>query len=93
MIVVDKPAGLLTIATAKEKRRTAYAVLFDYVKRKRTRERLFIVHRLDREASGLLVFAKSEPAKRNILGGNARRLFNLDPVLSDVKTRRLAERG
>ncbi len=34
-----------------------------------------------------------ETAKRNILGGNARRLFNLDPVLSDVKTRRLAERG
>ena len=63
VIVVEKPAGLLTIATDKEKRHTAYAQLLDYVKSKRKPEKLFIVHRLDREASGLLVFAKSESAK------------------------------
>lgn len=63
VIVVEKAAGLLTIATEREKRRTAYALLFDHVKSKRRPERLFIVHRLDREASGLLVFAKSEAAK------------------------------
>ena len=64
IIVVDKPAGLLTIATERERQRTAYRMLRDYVAAKPRRERLFIVHRLDRETSGLLVFAKSEPVKR-----------------------------
>lgn len=63
LLVVDKPAGLLTLATESEKRRTVYAVLFDQLRRRRPPERLFIVHRLDREASGLLVFAKTENAK------------------------------
>jgi 23S rRNA pseudouridine1911/1915/1917 synthase len=66
LIVVDKPEGLLTIATDKEKSRTLYAYLFEHVKSKRPPEMLFIVHRLDREASGLLVFAKSETAKRQL---------------------------
>ncbi len=65
-LVVDKPAGLLTMATAVEKRRTLYAMLFELLRRRRPPERLFIVHRLDREASGLLVFAKSEEAKRRL---------------------------
>ena len=62
LIVISKPAGLLTIATDREKRRTAYAMLVDHVRRFRN-ARIFIVHRLDREASGLLVFAKTEEAK------------------------------
>ncbi len=62
LIVIVKPAGLLTIATEKERHRTAYALLTDHVRRYRA-ARLFIVHRLDREASGLLVFAKSAEAK------------------------------
>jgi 23S rRNA pseudouridine1911/1915/1917 synthase len=66
VIVVDKPAGLLTIATATERVRTAYAQLYDHVKRKRPPERIFIVHRLDREASGLLVFAKTEAARHRL---------------------------
>jgi 23S rRNA pseudouridine1911/1915/1917 synthase len=66
LLVVEKPAGLLTIATATEKRRTLYAQLYDHVKAKRPPERLFVVHRLDREASGLLVFAKSEASKRRL---------------------------
>jgi 23S rRNA pseudouridine1911/1915/1917 synthase len=64
LIVVDKPAGLLTIATERERHRTAYRMLRDYVAAQPGRARLFIVHRLDRETSGLLVFAKSEPIKR-----------------------------
>lgn len=65
LLVVDKPAGLLTIATERERGRTAYRLLFDYVAAARTpTARLFIVHRLDRETSGLLVFAKSAGAKR-----------------------------
>jgi 23S rRNA pseudouridine1911/1915/1917 synthase len=63
VVVVNKPAGLLTIATEKEKTRTAYAVLRAYLNARKRPEKLFIVHRLDREASGLLVFAKTSESK------------------------------
>ena len=63
LIVIDKPPGLLTIATESERERTAYRMLMTYVAGDRGR-RLFIVHRLDRETSGLLVFAKSIATKR-----------------------------
>ena len=63
IVVVDKPAGLLTMATDTEKAKTVYAVLRAYQNAKRPPEKLFIVHRLDREASGLLVFAKTVEAK------------------------------
>jgi 23S rRNA pseudouridine1911/1915/1917 synthase len=66
VIVVEKPCGLLTIATATERSKTLYAALFDYVKHKRPPEKIFIVHRLDRDASGLLVFAKTESAKHHL---------------------------
>ena len=67
IVVVDKPAGLLTIATEHEREKTAYRMLAEYVAGQRAR-RLFIVHRLDRETSGLLVFAKSPAAKRALQG-------------------------
>ena len=65
LIVVDKPPGLLTISTDREKSRTAYFILTDYVRKgvAKSRNRIFIVHRLDRETSGLLIFAKNEEAK------------------------------
>ena len=63
VIVIDKPEGLLTMATATERSKTAYALLRQCLNSKRPPEHLFIVHRLDREASGLLVFAKSVEAK------------------------------
>ena len=65
ILVVDKPSGLLTVGTDTDKSRTAYFILTDYVRkgRARSRDRVFIVHRLDRETSGVLVFAKSEDAK------------------------------
>src|SRR6185437_8036098 len=64
ILVVVKPGGLLTIATERERERerTVYRLLWDYLAARG--ERPFIVHRLDRETSGLLVFAKSEAAKR-----------------------------
>lgn len=70
VIVVDKAAGLLTIATEKEKTRTAYYRLTAWLKERTgsARERIFIVHRLDRETSGLLVFARNEAAKRALQG-------------------------
>jgi 23S rRNA pseudouridine1911/1915/1917 synthase len=66
IVVIDKPAGLLTMATEKEKTRTAYAVLRAYLNNKKPPEKLFIVHRLDREASGLVVFAKSPESKERL---------------------------
>ncbi len=70
ILVVDKPAGLLTIGTESDKSRTAYFILTDYVRRgcARSRSRVFIVHRLDRETSGVLVFAKCEEAKVRLQG-------------------------
>lgn len=66
IIVVNKSEGLLTISTAREKERTAFFLLNDYVRKGnvRSKQRVFIVHRLDRETSGVLVFAKSEWGKR-----------------------------
>lgn len=65
IIVVDKIEGLLTMGTEREKQRTAYFLLTDYVRKgnARSNNRIFIVHRLDRETSGILVFAKNERAK------------------------------
>ncbi len=64
IIIADKPPGLLTVATEKEKEKTLYFRLQHYLREKsKGRERIFIVHRLDRDVSGLLVFAKSEEAK------------------------------
>jgi 23S rRNA pseudouridine1911/1915/1917 synthase len=70
VIVVEKAAGLLTIATEKEKNRTAYYRLTAWLKERSgsARERIFIVHRLDRDTSGLLVFARNEAAKRALQG-------------------------
>jgi 23S rRNA pseudouridine1911/1915/1917 synthase len=66
LVVVDKPAGLLTIATEDERHRTAYRLLWDYLAAGRPPRRPFIVHRLDRETSGLVVLAKSAAAKRHL---------------------------
>lgn len=60
LIVADKPSGLLTMSTGKKDEETAYSMLYDYM----GGGRIFIVHRLDRDTSGLLVFAKDEDTKR-----------------------------
>jgi len=66
VIVVDKPAGLLSMATETEKEKTVYAILRGRANRKKPPEKIFIVHRLDREASGLVVFAKTIEAKERL---------------------------
>jgi len=63
IIVVNKGYGLLSMGTDKIKEGTAYSLLRDYVKRKDPRNKLFIVHRLDRDTSGLIMFAKTIQAK------------------------------
>ena len=65
LLVVEKPEGLLSISSPAEPERTAYFQLTEYLRHKhpRSRERVWIVHRLDRETSGLMVFAKTAPTK------------------------------
>ena len=62
LLVIDKPAGLLSVASDKEKERTAYRAVSDYMKGKGGR--VFVIHRLDKDTSGVLLFAKSEEVKR-----------------------------
>jgi len=64
LVVINKPAGMLPISTDKEKENTAYHIVTDYLKSKSKFERVFIVHRLDRETSGVMLFAKNEKMKR-----------------------------
>lgn len=66
IVVVDKAAGLLTVGTDRQKEETAFRRLGDYVRKgnSKSRERVFIVHRLDREVSGILVFARTPFAKK-----------------------------
>lgn len=66
ILVVDKMSGLLTVSTEREKENTAYHLLNDYVRKgnHKSKKRIFIVHRLDRDTSGILVFAKNGHAKR-----------------------------
>lgn len=66
LVVADKPPGLLTIATAREKDRTLYAWLRARLARKRPPELVFVVHRLDRDVSGLILFAKSAERKEEL---------------------------
>lgn len=81
LIVVDKPPGPLTISTYREKSRTPYLILTNYVRKgvAKSRNRIFIVHRLDRETSGIVIFAKNEAAK-----------FRLQSQWQDTKKKYLA---
>lgn len=63
LIAIDKPAGLLSIATAKENEKTAYHLMTDYVRIGNQKARIFVVHRLDRDTSGTLIAAKNEKLK------------------------------
>jgi 23S rRNA pseudouridine1911/1915/1917 synthase len=65
LLVIEKPPDLLTVASEAEQEKTAYYQLTDYLRSgdPRVRERIWIVHRLDRETSGLMVFAKTPQAK------------------------------
>lgn len=60
LIAVEKASGILSIATDKEREKTAYNIVKNYVKSRNPLEKLFIVHRLDRETSGVMIFAKTE---------------------------------
>lgn len=66
IIVVNKPSGLLTIATEKEKDKTLYHIVREYLVSKNQYAKVFIVHRLDKDTSGIVVLAKDEKTKNKL---------------------------
>jgi len=66
LLVIEKDPHILTVSTPKEKLRTLYHEASDYVKKQYPKNKVFIVHRLDKETSGLVVFAKSEDIKNKL---------------------------
>lgn len=67
LLVIDKPAGLLSIASGTERDKTAYWILAGYLSKKGEKRRPAAVHRLDRDTSGVMVFAKSEMVKKKLM--------------------------
>jgi len=65
-LVVNKPSGMLTIATEKEKNRTLYHMVRSYIKEKDKNQKIFIVHRLDKDTSGIVIFCKDEKLKKKL---------------------------
>ncbi len=66
ILVVDKPAGLLTSTVPREPRPTLLAMVREHLERTQPRARLGLIHRLDRDASGLLVFSKTDAAYQSL---------------------------
>ncbi len=66
LIVVEKMPGLLSVSTERQKERTAYSILNEYMKRNRHPNGVYIVHRLDRDTSGLMMFAKDEKTQHSL---------------------------
>ena len=66
IIVVSKPSHLLTISTDNEKEKTMFHKVIEYERKKNKNNKVFIVHRLDKDTSGILVFAKNERIKRQL---------------------------
>ena len=62
-LVIEKPAHLLTIATTKEKEKTAYHIMRQFIKERNSKDKIFILHRLDKDTSGVVIFVKDERVK------------------------------
>ncbi len=65
-IVINKPCNLLTVATDKEKEKTAYVQVTNYLKQDNPKNKVHVLHRLDKETSGILVFSKKEYVKKDL---------------------------
>ena len=81
IIIVDKPTGLLTVSIEEESRDNVFALIKRHVREqvKRRGTKVWVIHRLDKEASGLVVFAKSESAfkwlKEDLRSRRVRRVY------------------
>lgn len=63
IIVINKPSKLLSIASSNEKELTAYHIVMNYLKNSNKNNKIFVIHRLDKDTSGVLMFAKSKKIK------------------------------
>lgn len=63
ILVVNKPSGILTISTQKEKEKTLFHEVSFYVKKSNPKAKVFIIHRLDKDTSGIVMFAKNQNVK------------------------------
>ncbi|TDM01983.1 RluA family pseudouridine synthase [Macrococcus hajekii] len=86
LIIVNKEAGLLSIASDKGDAKTAYRLLSDYVKHSNPKNRIYVVHRLDRETSGVMMYAKN-PSAQKTLQNNWKRLVTERTYLALVEGR------
>lgn len=68
LLIANKPAGLLTIPTPKKERRTLTNLLNEYLMKDGAAFRLHPCHRLDRETSGLIIYAKGKSAQKKMAG-------------------------
>ena len=66
LMVIEKAAGLLSVATEKEKAETAYGILRSYLKMGDRNAQLYVVHRLDRDTSGIMMFSKSKEVQQKL---------------------------
>ena len=69
ILIINKPANLLTISSEKEKENTLYSKVYDYLKQKNKNNKVFVINGLDKGASGIVIFAKDEKV-RNYLMNN-----------------------
>lgn len=67
ILVVDKPSGLLSIASGTERTKTAHWILSAYLRKKGEQRQAAVVHRLDRDTSGVMLFAKSGFMKQKLM--------------------------
>lgn len=66
LIVVNKKSGLMSVSSDRVKERTAYHLLSDYVKKTDLKNKIFVLHRLDRDTSGLMMFAKNQRVQKEL---------------------------
>lgn len=67
MIIVNKHSGLLTNSSSKERVKTAYAMINSHVQKTSATSRVFVVNKLDRETSGIIIFAKDEKTQKFLI--------------------------
>lgn len=84
IVVINKPSGLLTVSTEKEKENTLMHKVISYEKKKNKNNKVFIVHRLDKDTSGIVVFAKNMKMK-NLLQNNWDNLVKLRQYVAIVE--------
>lgn len=65
ILVVNKPSGMLTVSTPKEREKTLFYEVSSYVKKSNPKAKVFIIHRLDKDTSGIVMFSKNQSVKYN----------------------------